>query len=64
MINYYKVITFTHHQVDVAEIGQYQIVEDAASQGTSRVKLELALEEFMYLSTCNRVAYVFIPSKM
>ena len=59
MINYYKVITFTHHQVDVAEIGQYQIVEDAASQGTSRVKLELALEEFMYLSTCNRVAYVF-----
>lgn len=59
MINYYKVITFTHHQVDVADIGQYQIVEDAGSSGTSRVKLELALEEFMYLSTCNRVAYVF-----
>ncbi len=59
MISHYKVITFTHHQVDVSSIGQYQIVEDETHQGTARLKEALALEEFMYLSTCNRVAYVF-----
>lgn len=58
MISHYKVITFTHHQVDVSSIGQYQIVEDETHQGTARLKEGLALEEFMYLSTCNRVAYV------
>lgn len=64
MINNYKVITFTHHQVDVADIGQYQIMEGEDTPGTSRVKDELGLDEFMYLSTCNRVAYVFYTEQI
>lgn len=59
MIDNYKVITFTHHMVSIAEIGNYQIVESFEGQGTHRVKASLGLEEFMYLSTCNRVTYIF-----
>ena len=59
MIDNYKVITFTHHVVEIAEIGNYQIVESADGLGTQRVKNALGLEEFMYLSTCNRVTYIF-----
>lgn len=58
MISNYKVITFTHHTVEVAEIGNYQIVDDGDGEGASRVREALGIEEFMYLSTCNRVAYV------
>ena len=59
MIDNYKVITFTHHVVEIAEIGNYQIVESSDGLGTHRVKSALGLEEFMYLSTCNRVTYIF-----
>jgi glutamyl-tRNA reductase len=62
MINLYKVITFTHHHIDVAQLGKYQI---AASEGgelddtIDQLKKELGIDEIIYLSTCNRVTYIF-----
>jgi glutamyl-tRNA reductase len=56
MIDHYKVITFTHHLVDVSEIGHYQIQEEQTT--TSNIKDALGIDEMIYLSTCNRVTYI------
>jgi glutamyl-tRNA reductase len=62
MIGSYKVITFTHHQIDVASLGKYQItISDQLTleNALSILKNNLKIDELMYLSTCNRVTYIF-----
>ncbi|MBK8701134.1 MAG: glutamyl-tRNA reductase [Saprospiraceae bacterium] len=58
MIDHYKVITFTHHLVDIADIGKYQIKEAEPGARVGTIVQELGIEEWMYLNTCNRVSYV------
>jgi glutamyl-tRNA reductase len=58
MLEHYKVITFTHHLVDIADIGKYQIKGSEDALVVKNLKEKLELEELMYLSTCNRVSYI------
>jgi glutamyl-tRNA reductase len=61
MIEHYKVITFTHHQVNVSELGNYQVTPSKDLDVVSKlknIKAKLDIEELIYLSTCNRVSYI------
>ena len=59
----YKVITVTHHNINVNEIGHFYInikgVEDRIDTGIALLKSKFNIQECQYLETCNRVAYIF-----
>ena len=59
----YKVITVTHHNINVNEIGHFYInikgVEDRVDTGIALLKSKFNIQECQYLETCNRVAYIF-----
>ena len=58
MIQNYKILTVTHHQTNLNIIGQF--VMDGEESNVLRSLLDAtAVEEMMYLSTCNRVMYFF-----
>ncbi len=54
-----KVIAFTHKTTDIKNIGKLHIDVDNRKERLSRIK-ELGVSELMYLSTCNRVEFVFV----
>lgn len=58
----YKVITITHHNLNVDELGNFVIkntdAEDLKSK-LDQLMVEMEIEELIYLSTCNRVSYIF-----
>ncbi|MBK8635091.1 MAG: glutamyl-tRNA reductase [Saprospiraceae bacterium] len=61
MIDYFKVITITHHVIDVSEIDAYVVKTDGdvpIAQKLAAIKSSLDIEELCYLSTCNRVSYM------
>jgi glutamyl-tRNA reductase len=63
MISLYKIITFTHNQLDVSKLSQYQVATNdkiTVDQRLKKITSDLGISEIMYLSTCNRVAYIFI----
>lgn len=60
----YKVITVTHHNLNVQEIGHFYIksldeAENRIEAGINRLKEAFGIEECQYLETCNRVTYIF-----
>jgi glutamyl-tRNA reductase len=57
-----KVIAFTHKTTDIKNIGKLHIDVDKRKERLSRIK-ELGVSELMYLSTCNRVEFVFVHDK-
>lgn len=61
MIENYKVVTFTHHQVNVADLGKYQVVGQGEDQiaRLNVIKSRLGIKELLYLATCNRVSFIF-----
>ena len=64
MIENYKVITFTHHLVDISLIGRYQVKEEEGENRIQKIVRSLGIDEMMYLSTCNRVCYIFTTHQM
>lgn len=58
MIDYYKVITFNHHSVEINGLGKYQV--QAGPERLAVIKNKLEIEELVYISTCNRVMYLFV----
>lgn len=54
-----KVIAFTHKTTDISNIGRLHIDADHRLERLSRLK-ELGISELLYLSTCNRVEFVFV----
>lgn len=58
-----KVIAFTHKSVDVDRIGKLHIEADQLEFRLTHLKKSLAVDELMYLSTCNRVEFVFSTLK-
>ena len=61
MIEHFKVITITHHVIDVAEIEDYVIRHEKEGDLIGKlqfIKDELQIDEMSYLSTCNRVSYM------
>lgn len=66
MIDHYKIITITHHDLNVNELERF-VVKDGDGDNLSKlkeIKQLVGLEEIQYLSTCNRVMYFFYTPKV
>lgn len=62
-----KIITFTHKHCNIRDISKYVIPSDENSvkaEILQRIKAEFQLNELLYLSTCNRVMFLFYQDKM
>ena len=56
----FNVIAFTHHSIGLEEIGQFHLEEDKIAHRMRHLKEQLNIEELMYVSTCNRVEFIFV----
>lgn len=56
----FNVIAFTHHSIGLEEIGQFHLEEDKIAHKMRHIKEQMNIEELMYVSTCNRVEFIFV----
>ena len=54
-MNNLSIIALTHQNIGIKALGKFHIAEDKWGQRLLPVKTSLGLQEFMFLSTCNRV---------
>ncbi len=62
MLKSYKILTVTHKRTNLKEIGQFVVSngeDDSVETQLIQIKTKFGIEELMYLSTCNRVMYLF-----
>lgn len=59
MIEQFHIIAFTHRNAEVSEVGKLHIQEDRQQAVLSDLKKRLEIDELMFLSTCNRVEFIF-----
>ncbi len=55
----FQVIAFTHNNLDVGDIGLLHIEEEQRLDRLTAIKQEMNWSELLFLSTCNRVEFVF-----
>jgi glutamyl-tRNA reductase len=58
----FRILTFTHRHYNLRDISRFMIQADSPEGLQSQlkaIKLLMGIEELMYLSTCNRVMYLF-----
>ncbi len=66
MLKKYKIITLTHHNINLKQLGRFVIPEAEGSQLQQKLqdlKEALQLPELMYLATCNRVMFFFTSDR-
>lgn len=63
MLTSFHVFAFTHRNLEVSEVGKLHIELDKQEERLSELKVQSELNELMFLSTCNRVEYVFCTEK-
>ena len=56
----FRVIAFTHRNTPLDQVGKYHIDDDIKLSRLSHLKQEMELKELVYLSTCNRVEFIFL----
>lgn len=54
-----KVLAFTHHQIDLKELGKLVICNQTLVEKLGSVKQKFDIPEIFYIGTCNRVEFVF-----
>lgn len=59
MLNTFHIFAFTHRNLDVSEVGKLHIDAENQQERLTAVKNSLQMEELMFLSTCNRVEFLF-----
>lgn len=59
-----SLITFSHHTLDVQEIGRFHIDEARRPEILSAMKVACGISELMYLSTCNRVELLIVSENV
>ena len=52
-------VAFTHRNLSVNEIGELHIMEENQKERLEQLKEHLGLKELLFLSTCNRVEFIF-----
>ncbi|HTL82397.1 MAG TPA: glutamyl-tRNA reductase [Bacteroidia bacterium] len=57
------IIAITHRNFDLSEIGLFHLSDEERGSVLQQVKKELELSEIMYLSTCNRVEFIFTSAQ-
>jgi glutamyl-tRNA reductase len=63
VLNHFHIIAFTHRNLDINDIGKLHIEEEKQQERLEVLKQELALNELMFLSTCNRVEFIFCTER-
>lgn len=66
MIGNYKILTVTHRNTNLSELGSFVIghsERQALKEQLQNVKERFDLDELFYLSTCNRVMYFFYTNQ-
>jgi glutamyl-tRNA reductase len=56
----FRVIAFTHRKTPLDQVGKYHLNDEEKFQRLEGLKASLNLEELIYISTCNRVEFVFL----
>ncbi|MFT5778587.1 MAG: glutamyl-tRNA reductase, partial [Crocinitomicaceae bacterium] len=62
-LNTLHIIAFTHRNLSVNEIGCLHIEAENQKERLARVRLDLNLDELMYLTTCNRIEFAFVTQQ-
>ena len=65
MLENYKVLTISHHTTSLKEIGNFVIRHSNEAELHERLHLlkkDFAIDEMIYLSTCNRLTFVFFTN--
>lgn len=64
-LDHLNIIALTHKNVELKDIGKFHLEDTAVEEKLKALKSELNLSELMYMSTCNRVEFVFTtPEKV
>ena len=63
MLEQFHILAFTHKKMDVSEVGKLHIELDKQKEVLNVFKQTMELDELMFLSTCNRVEFLFCTSK-
>lgn len=63
MLEHFHILAFTHKNLDVTEVGKLHIEQDRQKSILSEFKTDMHLEELMFLSTCNRVEFLFCTNE-
>lgn len=58
-MKFLKVIAFTHKQIDLKELGCLFLCKEATDSRLELLKTKFDIPEIFYLSTCNRIEFVF-----
>jgi glutamyl-tRNA reductase len=67
MLSNFKILTVTHKQTNLKQIGDFVIKaedSDVLRQRLENLKVQFHLDELLYLPTCNRVMYFFTSSQI
>ncbi len=59
-----KVIAFTHKTTDIQNIGQLHLDDSQRAFRLKQLRENSGVQELMYLSTCNRVEFVFVSEEI
>ena len=67
MLEKYNILTVTHKQTDLKEIGNF-FIEDNSVEGiaslVNSIKAKFNISELMYLATCNRVMFFYYQDQL
>ena len=63
-LKHLNIIALTHKNVELKDIGKYHLEDTRTEEKLKAIKSELNLTELMYMSTCNRVEFVFTTNEI
>lgn len=64
MLDSFHIIAFTHRQLEVNQIGLLHIDSNDQKQRLQNVRSALSIDELLFLSTCNRVEFMFTTEEL
>ncbi|HEX7415038.1 MAG TPA: glutamyl-tRNA reductase [Bacteroidia bacterium] len=62
-LSHFYIVAATHKKFSLSEVGQLHLDDASVKDVLTQLKTELGLEELVYLSTCNRVEFLFTTKK-
>ena len=62
LVKEFKIIAFTHRNTPLEQVGKYHVDPQIREEVLENLRNSLNLKELMYLSTCNRVEFLFISN--
>ncbi len=60
ILNYFKILAFTHKNLPLNLIGKLQLNETEQLDKLNQLKVQFSFKEILYLNTCNRVELFFV----